>query len=190
MITCAAVYSFACYGHRVTANQASEIYEGLAAMLRKSELSWIVDEVETVVAEGKTEVEERQPPQNEERSTTRRRRKGVAVHAQRGWTDEERLALLLDATDAALCGPALMATDLVSVLPEWESHMLEFEPGGNMRETYPEWRRHTLELAARGPEVEGDVVTLDGAVVDRVAVAKKLSVLLQSVREELDADID
>jgi hypothetical protein len=158
-------------------------------MLRKAELSWIVDEVEAVLAEGKTEVEERQPRQDEERST-RRRRKGVLVYAQRGWTDEERLALLLDATDAAMCGPTLMATDLVSVLPEWESHMLEFEPGGNMRETYPEWRRHTLALAARRTELEGDAVPLDGAAVDRVAVANKLSALLQSVREELDADID
>ena len=174
----------------MTANQAGEIYEGLAAMLRQSGLSWLVDEVESVLSEGKTEVEERQPRQDEERSPTRRRRKGVLVHAQRGWTDEERLALLLDATDAAVCGPALMAADLVSVLPEWESHMLEFEPGGNMRETYPEWRRHTLDLAARRPESEGEAVPLDGAVVDRVAVAKRLSTLLQSVREDLDADLD
>jgi hypothetical protein len=68
--------------------------------------------------------------------------------------------------------------------------MLEFESGGNMRETYPEWRRHTLELAARRPEFEGDAVPLDGAVVDRVAVAKRLSALLLSVREDLDADLD
>lgn len=174
----------------MTADQAIEIYDGLAALLRQSGLIWIVDEVEAVLAKGKIEVTERPPREDEGRKPTRRPRKGVLVHAQRGWTDEERLALLVDATEAAVCGPALMAADLASVLPEWRDHVLEFAPGGNMREGYPEWRRRMLELAARSPEPEETAVPLDDSLMNRVAVARKLSTLLKSVREELDADLD
>lgn len=154
----------------MTKGQATEIYEGLMVLLREYGLSWVIDEVQSAVTEGKTEAKEFEARQDEERLPSRRSRRASIGHVQREWTEEERLALLLNATEAAMCGPAFIASDLLLVVPEWRNHPLEFVADGVDRGRY--------------------IVPLDGSTTDRLALAQRLAGLLREVRGDLGANLD
>lgn len=88
----------------LTNEQADEIYGGLVPILHEEGLGWIVDEVEPAIRAGKTdtsEIELETPP--DQRPARHPPRVTLFRHSQRDWTPEERLAILLDAVDAAVC---------------------------------------------------------------------------------------
>lgn len=154
----------------MTEEQATDIYEGLVSLLGEHGLSWVIDEVHAAVTEGKTEVNESKSPQDEGLLFAHRRRRTGVGYVQRDWTNQERLALLINAIEAAVCGPALITSDLLEVVPAWSNHSLAF--------------------AADGLDREIDFVPLDGSIQDRVALARGLVGLLQEIRGELDANLD
>jgi hypothetical protein len=163
-----------------------EIYERLIVLLQKSGLGWIVDEVESTLAIGRMKVFEIEKPRE-----VRRNRGGTLLgHVHRPWTEEERLAILLDAVEAALCGPALLAEDLIAVSPELRNRVLEFAPDDQIPLGSEGFRERVQELAKRSPVRAAHSVRLGEDVAIGARDARKLSELLSRLREELDADIE
>jgi len=182
----------------LTNQQAEEIYRELVLVLHDEGLTWIVDEVESAIRLGKTEtsrIEAERPPTQQ--ISRRRRRIDAFRHSQRDWTPEERLAILLDAVDAAVCKRIAMESNLVTVLPELGRREIVFAPGGFVG-SFPQdlFRDGSLQFEAKEPVnpaptlVEPYAVFLDQRRSERQVNADRLAELLQSVRLELNADLD
>ncbi|MCX6598629.1 MAG: hypothetical protein NTV70_19940 [Acidobacteria bacterium] len=181
----------------MTSEQADELYVGIVTLLREERLDWIVGEVESSVREGKTVASEIPLEVSPELRPSRTKRTSVTRHSQREWTPEERLALLLDAVDAAVCGPVRMEYELVGLLPELDGHEIVFAPGG-FGEELPEdlFREKLLRVVAieAGDPLfrpyEPYAIRLDRGADERRIRASRLAGLIQGVRRELNADLD
>jgi hypothetical protein len=182
----------------VTDEQADELYRGVVSVLREAEIGWIVDEAESAIRIGKLEATEveLETPLKQDQSRRRRRETGTR-HTQRDWTPEERLAILLDAIDDAVCKPVSMESDLATVLPELDGHEIVFAPGGFSEDLAKERsRERLLELAATVTDAfaykppSPYTLRVDASRRDRQAMAGKLIALLQGVRRELNVNLD
>jgi hypothetical protein len=179
-------------------DQADEIYRGLVQILREEGLNWIIDEVETAIRTGRTDtiavdVETR----HDDPPARRRQHTKHLGHEQRDWTRQERLAILLDAVDAAVTKPLIMESDVLSVFPELDGREIVFAPGRFAEDLPMDVFHEGLERAiARdasdptAPRYEPYTLRFDRRRRERLANADRLSSVLLSARRELDADLD
>lgn len=181
----------------MTDEQADEIYRGTVLILRKEGIDWIVDEAESAIRAGKTEASEVMLDTPSETEARHRRRATGVRHTRRDWTPEERLAILLDAVDAAVCKPPTMESDITALLPEMDGREMVFAPGESPEDLSQDGFRERLlrlaateadDLAYRPPEPY--ILRLDQGRSKRQENASLLLALLQSVRKELNVDLD
>ena len=152
-------------------DEIDRVYSELSAMLREAGLDWLVAEVERDVRHGAT-VKLLEPAQLLERTQTDasagRRGRLSPRNVTREWSAEERLSLLLDATDSAVCGPVFLVDEVFRL--------------------FPDAKRGVISLAA--DEAEADEIRFAHEdVATRLEAAQALRRLLNQVREEIHANL-